>query len=287
MGTLRAAVVASFGAAVVASVCLTGTAFAQGKPPTAKQKAKASELVKQAIAKSQAGDHETAASLYEEAFKIIPQPLLLSNIGSEYQAMQKPVESLKYFCKYIEADPTGSNISFATAQAKTLYIELGGVTTVTDADVCKPIVKPPPPKEPDPVVVETKPPPVEHQVVPRQEAPKASPLRWVGLGLGVVGIGVFGGGVYFGMKAADITDQINNHDPSDPWPANIRELEADGASYEKKQIALMVGGGVAVAAGVALFFIGAPKAQREGAASVSITPVATPDTLGFAAAGRF
>lgn len=280
MGTRRAAIVVSLGA----SLLMPAGALAG---PTAKQRAKASELVKQAIAKSQADDHETAVGLYEEAFKIIPQPLLLSNIGSEYQAMKKPVEALKYFCKYIEADPTGSNISFATAQARTLYIELGGVTTVTDADVCKPIVKPPPP-EPDPIVEEKKAPPIEAKKneAPR-ESPKASPLRWVGLGLGVVGIGVFGGGVYFGMKAGDISDQITNHNPADPWPGNIAQLEADGASYEKKQIAFMVGGGVAVAAGVALFFIGGPKAQREGATSVSITPVATPDTLGFAAAGRF
>lgn len=285
MGTLRAAVVVAFGASVATALLVPAAALAG---PTAKQKAKASELVKQAIAKSQAGDHETAASLYEDAFKIIPQPLLLSNIGSEYQAMQKPVEALKYFCKYIEADPTGSNISFATAQAKILYIELGGVTTVTDDEVCKPIVKPPPPKEPDPVVEDKKPAPIVEVVTPpREDAPTASPLRWVGVGLGVVGIGVFGGGVYFGMKAGDISDQITNHNPAEPWPRNIAQLEADGASYEKKQIALMVGGGVAVVAGVALYFIGGPKARREGAASVSITPVATPDTLGFAASGRF
>jgi tetratricopeptide (TPR) repeat protein len=278
MGTLRAA--------IVASLLVPALAFAG---PTAKQKAKASELVKQAIAKSQAGEHETAIGLYEEAFKIIPQPLLLSNIGSEYQALQKPVEALKYFCKYLEADPTGSNGSFVTAQAKTLYIELGGVTTVEDADVCKPIVKPPPPTEPDPVVEEKKVPPPEPPVQAEtpQDSPKASPLRWVGIGLGVVGIGVFGTGVYFGTKAADISDQITNHDPQTPWPSNIHQLEADGDTYEKKQIGFMIGGGLVVGAGVAMFFLGAPKANAEGAASVSFTPVATPDTLGFAAAGRF
>jgi tetratricopeptide (TPR) repeat protein len=276
MGTLRRVVVLSL---LAPALALAG--------PTAKQKAKASELVKQAIAKSQAGEHETAVELYEEAFKIIPQPLLLSNIGSEYQALQKPVEALKYFCKYLEADPNGSNGTFVTAQAKTLYIELGGITTVEDADVCKPIVKPAP-LEPEPVVEEKKPPPVVvKKVEPPRESPKASPIRWVGVGLGVVGLGVFGGGVYFGRKAQDITDQINNHDPDVPWPSNINQLEDDGADYEKKQIALMIGGGVAVAAGVAMFFIGAPSSHAEGTASVSITPVATPDTLGFAAAGRF
>jgi tetratricopeptide (TPR) repeat protein len=282
MGTLRAAVVVSVGA----SLLVPAAAFAG---PTAKEKAKASELVKQAIAKSQGGDHDVAVGLYEDAYKIIPQPLLLSNIGSEYQALGKPVEALKYFCKYIEADPTGSNISFATAQAKTLYIELGGVTTVEDADVCKPIVKPPPPAPPEPAVETTKPAPPEGAIVadPPRETAKASPLRWAGIGVGVVGVAMVGTGIYFGTQASDISDQITNHDPTVAWPSNIGELEDDGASYENKQIGFLIGGGVAVAAGVAMYFLGAPKASAEGTASLSLAPVATPDTLGFAAAGRF
>src|SRR5690606_31051041 len=59
--------------------------------PSAKDKQEASDLVKRAIAKSQSGDHETAVQLYLDAYKIIPQPLLLSNIGSEYQQMNKKV----------------------------------------------------------------------------------------------------------------------------------------------------------------------------------------------------
>lgn len=276
MGSLRAL--------ALAVVLVPAVASAQ----SAKDKQKASDLVKQAIAKSQAGDHETAVQLYEDAYKIIPSPLLLSNIGSEYQAMKKPVEALKYFCKYIEADPTGSNISFATAQAKTLYIELGGVTDVQDKDVCKPIVKPPPPT-PDPaLVVDTPASPPEPSPGPTDASPrKASTLRWVGLGVGVLGAGVFGLGVFYGIKAKNISDDITNHDPNDPWPGNIKQLEADGASFEKKQIGFMIGGGLALVGGAALFVLGSRQGSGESAARVTITPVATPDQLGVAAAGRF
>src|SRR5262245_53881135 len=90
-------------------------AIAAAQQPTAQQKQQASELVKKAISKSQAGDHDSAVELYLQAYTIIPQPLLLSNIGSEYQQMQKPVEALKYFCKYLEADgPQGQNAGYAT-----------------------------------------------------------------------------------------------------------------------------------------------------------------------------
>ncbi len=252
-----------------------------------KDRQRASELVKQAIAKSQAGDHDEAVELYEDAYKIIPQPLLLSNIGSEYQALEKPVEALKYFCKYLEAEPNGSNAGFVKAQAKTLHIELSGEPDVDEDDVCKPIVKAPPEDTPGPGGGNTSSPePTPDSPEPTTHS-KASPVRWVGVGVGVLGAGAFGLGVVYGMKARTISSDISNHDPNVPWPGNIRQLEADGTRYEKKQIAFMIGGGVAIAAGVTLFFIGGPKARTDGGAQVSLTPVATTDTLGVAASGRF
>src|SRR5262249_62405503 len=69
--------------------------------------------------------------------------LLYSNIGSEYQQLNQPVDALRYFCKYLEADPGGANASYATAQAKSLQIQLGNM--VDDKDVCHPKTPPPPP----------------------------------------------------------------------------------------------------------------------------------------------
>src|SRR3954447_6077801 len=112
--------------AVCALSLLTATpALTQPKPPTAQQKQQAGDLVKQAIAKSQAGDHQAAIELYLQAYAIVPLPLLLSNLGSEYKALQKPVESLRYFCKYLEADPTGTNVAYAKAEAKLAQHDLG------------------------------------------------------------------------------------------------------------------------------------------------------------------
>src|SRR5690606_28536963 len=92
---------------VVASLLVASPALAQPAPePTAAEKAKAGDLVKKAIAKSQSGDHAAAIELYLESYKVIPTPLLLSNIGTEYQSAQKPIEALKYFCMYLKEDPT-------------------------------------------------------------------------------------------------------------------------------------------------------------------------------------
>jgi tetratricopeptide (TPR) repeat protein len=274
--------------AIACIVVLAPALAAAQPPPTPAQKQAASDKVKKAIAKSQSGDHETAVELYLEAYTIIPQPLLLSNVGSEYQQMKKPVEALKYFCKYLEADPTGNNVSYATAQARTLYIELGGVASVDDDQLCKPIVKPKKEEPPPPPLREEK----REEPTPTPTGPvdsgpkKATPtLRYVGFGVALVGAGVFGAGVYFGIQAKSISDEISEHNINDPWPANIKEREQEGKDAEKKQVGLMIGGGLALAAGVVMVVVGAPSPSAE--TSVSFAPVATGDSLGFAAAGRF
>jgi hypothetical protein len=264
-------------------VAVAGTATAQPQPsPATKQQASA--LVKQAIAKSQAGDHATAIELYLQAYALIPQPLLLSNIGSEYQQESgKQVEALKYFCKYLEADPTGSNVSYATAQAKALQIQLGN--QVDDKDVCKP-AEPPPPPPPDTgsgaQVTGT----ADMTQAPPMEPPSGGKtLEYTGLGIaaaGAVGLGV---GVYFGLQAKDKSDQISNHKTSDPWPADIKKIEAEGQSDENKQIGFLIGGGVALAAGTVIYFVG--KSHASSGEHVSIVPVVTPNSAGLSLGGSY
>ena len=252
--------------------------------PTAAEKQKASDLVKKAIKKSQDGDHETAVELYQQAYKIIPQPLLLSNIGSEFQQMKKNVEARTYFCRYIEADPNGNNVSYATAQAKILYLELSGASSVDDKDVCKPIVKAPPPKQ-EPLATSVEPTPTTPEEPTDTPKKKTNVLRYAGIGVAVVGAGLFGVGTYYGLEAKSVSDFITNHPTDEAWPADIKEREAKGEDAEKKQIAFMVTGGLVLAAGVVMVIVSAPKEEKD--TSVTFTPVATPDTVGFAAAGRF
>ncbi len=281
MGRLRA----------LALIVVAGTASAQPSPSPA-QKQQASNLVKQAIAKSQSGDHATAIELYLQAYALIPQPLLLSNIGSEYQAIPgKQVEALKYFCKYLDAEPTGSNASYATAQAKWLQQQLG--TKVDDKDVCHPAKEAPPPPPPPPPdtgsgagsqvtgTADLTPAPAE-----KKEGGGGKGLEHVGLGIGAVGAIGLGVGIYYGIQAKNISDQITNHKISDPWPANIKQMEADGKSDQNMQIAFMVGGGAALATGVILYFVGRSHASSSEE-HVSLAPVVTPSSVGLSLGGSY
>jgi hypothetical protein len=254
------------GAFVLALTALPLVAYAD--KPTPAQIQQAGDLVKKAITKSQAGDHEQAIDLYKAAYDIIPQPILLSNIGSEYEQAKKPIQALKYFCKYLDADPTGSNASYATAKAKAIQIDLGN-PPADDNSVCKPAPPPPPPKsttiaEPgfDGSGSATSPAPFGLTGGPQtdDDHPGRS-LEYTGAAVGAVGVAGVIAGLTFALKAKSLSDQINGHNISQPWPSQIdgvpiNEWPAQGAAWNRDTYIFTIGGGIVAAAGIGLFIYG-------------------------------
>jgi tetratricopeptide (TPR) repeat protein len=289
-------------ATLLASLLLASPALAQPKGTSDKDKQVAGDLVKKAIARSQAGDHSAAIEIYLQAYTILPNPLLLSNIGAEYQQSGKPQEALRYFCMYLDKDPTGTNVPYATSQAKTLQIQLGN-KSVDERNVCAPKAEPrteprKPPRAPDPDPdpdPDPKPPPPKRQP-PKPEEPGdegassggSSKVMYVGLAAGIAGLGAAGIGVYDGIQAKSLSDQVSNHVAGTPWPNNIQEIQRRGQAYENLQVGFLIAGGVLVTTGAILFVVGRPDSSKRPAdkadkAMVSVTP--TPN--GFAVFGRF
>ncbi|MGN6104523.1 MAG: hypothetical protein ACTHU0_05410 [Kofleriaceae bacterium] len=261
-------------ATLLASLLVAAPAWGQPRS----QGQAAGELVRQAIAKSQAGDHLGAIDLYLQAYAMAPQHALLSNVGNEYQQAGRPVEALKYFCMYLEKDPSGTSAAYATSKAKALHVELGH-GAVDDEDLCKPVA---PADGRDGREVEAK---LDVGATRSPSSPSRT-LQYVGIGAGVAGLAVLGAGVFFGLKAKKISDDITHHPQSEPWQEDIGQLEADGQRYEDRQIQLMVAGGALVAAGAVLVILGRPSRPRSPE-SLSVRPTASPDSIGISLGGGF
>lgn len=279
LGTSRLVATILASALVVAPL----TSYAQPQPTPA-QKQQFGDLMKQAIAKSQAGDHTGAIETYQKAYAVVPAPTVLSNIGAEYQLATKPVEALKYFCMYLEKDPAGPLASFATGQAKLLQSQLTN-TPVDDANVCK-APAPPPPKDP---------PPGDNgnsttgtNNLDQATAPAAKPadpgktLKTVGLITAGVGVASLGAGLYFGIRAKQISDDITNH-KTDAWQDSILDYQDEGQRAEYLQIALLSAGGV-LAVGGALLYL---KGRSKSAESTTVAPTVTPGGGGVVFSGSF
>lgn len=200
---------------IVAIMAVTASvAVAQPKPslmpPTAAQKADIERLAKQAIAKSQKGDHEAAIKDYLDAYAIAPGPsttVLLSNVGHEYKTINKPYEALKYFCMYLEKEPTGAAASYVLSEASGIWKELGN----KEGEVC--VKKPEPPVEKPPAPPLTA--PVELKPPPPPPSKAGSGMRSAGLGIAGAGVVALGAGFLFGSKAASKSDAISKGPPVD------------------------------------------------------------------------
>jgi hypothetical protein len=284
----------------LASFLLASPALADPKGPTDKDKQLAGDLVKKAIARSQAGDHSAAIEIYLQAYTIVPNSLLLSNIGAEFQQSGRPKEALRYFCMYLEKDPSGTNVPYATAQARSLQIQIGN-KNVDERDVCappKPDARPerkPPPREPvqDSPAQRTPPAHDPEREVPIGPEDPTSPggggggtLKYVGLAAGAAGLVAAGIGVYDGIQAKKISDEISNQPKDMPWPNGIRQLQSNGQTYEDYQIGFLIAGGVLITTGVVLFVVGrSDESSRRSSDKATVT--VTPTTNGFAVSGTF
>lgn len=269
-------------AALCASLLIASPVLAQpGAQSTPQQKQQAGDLVKQAIAKSQSKDHDGAIELYLKAYNIIPLAMLLSNIGTEYQSAQKPVEALKYFCLYLEKEPTGSLASYATSQAKSLYFLLGG-KDVEDKDVCKAPVTQQVQANPDPQPQPDPPP----KVIDQTESDPGKGLKIAGYVAGGAGLVALGVGFFFGSEAQKISDDITNHtDTTIAWRDDIKDYEAKGQRYENMQIAFLVGGGVLVVGGAALYMIG--RSKKSNTETMALRPTASANGAGVVFSGSW
>jgi tetratricopeptide (TPR) repeat protein len=256
-----------------------GPALADPRPVSTKDQKLASELVKKAIAMSQAGDHDAAIKLYKDAYLIAPNSLLLSNIGAQYQEIGQWGNALEYFCRYLKEDPSGTNAPFARSQAKLVQYQLDR-KKVGSKDPC---ATPPDDESTDRTRT------IEDQTRTIDDKGKASGnpvLTYSGLAAGIAGAAVAGISLYYGIQGKNLSDQASAIMP--PWDPDkvhkLNELNSEGQHDNRLQVGFLVASGVLVTTGVVLYMVGRPDAnERASDKTVHVTPT----TNGFAVFGRF
>jgi hypothetical protein len=168
-----------------------------------------------------------------------------------------------------------------------------GKKAVFDVTLTKPgEVKPVPVKTeltPDPVKVPIKATPTEEpdgdgEQVDAPAGPGTfTTLRKASIGVAVIGVGGIVLGAVYGGKAKDLQKQADAICPmpacGDPHAVDLNHQAKDKATLAN--VGFVVGGAAIVGA-VALWFVGAPKAESH---AVAIVP--TPDGVSFTLAGRF
>jgi hypothetical protein len=109
-------------------------------------------------------------------------------------------------------------------------------------------------------------------------------MRKVAVVVGVIGVGAVVGGVVMGTKSRDLQKQSDTICPTTTCnDMHALQLNSDAKSDAQLATIAYIGGGVAIAGGVVLWFLGAPKSGGEG---VAIAPMVG-HASGLVVTGRF
>jgi hypothetical protein len=128
---------------------------------------------KQAAAAFNLGHYDEAASLYEEAYKLVPDPILLYNLGQSYRQANQLDKALIAYRSYLRTAPDDAP-NRAKVQQWVAELEwTSDIQAKTAAQKAAPNKEPPAPAVPAPVV----PQPPEPQISREQISPPSTPAR--------------------------------------------------------------------------------------------------------------
>lgn len=257
---------------VTIALASTRTAVAQ---PTPQKKAAADAVYAEGQQSYRAGQYLDAASRFESAYALDPDPAYLFNVAQAYRLGNACAKALAAYRKFLAIVPNPPNL--ATVQ-----------TYVGQAEACANQQAAPAP--PAPPVTPAPEGPVDAPSPPPPAPDSGRTQRWLGLGtIVVVGVAV-AAGVYFTGRVGHyktlregVCEGATINNPCD-WSSVAGEAagyESDGKAASRNAVLSYAVGGAAIIGGVALYMLGRSSGER--AAAVTVIPTAD----GAVAVGAF
>lgn len=250
-------------ALAVLVICASTTAIAQ---PDQSSQAKAA--AREGEQRYQAGDYVRAAEHFAEAYRLEADPAYLFNLAQSYRLANACAKAATAYRKLLGVVSSGPN----TAKIER-YIQQMDACATSQAATPPPSAPPPAPPVGSPVTSPPPPPPPERTSNPA--------LRYTGIGLVAVGAASLALGIYATKRVSDVESEREGLCASGCTWADVRDraaaLDEDGARYQRWMQVGYVAGGVAVAGGVVLMWLGRDR-------EVETTQVTVVPTIGGAMA---
>jgi len=242
METMRISVLA-----MVVVGLLGRVAGAQPTPP----KAAAQAAFAEGQQRYAAGEYLPAATKFEAAYALDPDPVYLFNVAQAYRLGNACPKAVSYYNRFLEAVPNPPNLVNVKE-----YLAQAEVCAKNTATL-------------EPGV------PIQPAVAPERPAP-ADPgrtQRWLGIGAMFVGGATLGIGVYYTTEVgrlndarADRTSMCTTMNACDPGYGD--ELDDQGRSAQARQVIAYAVGGAVVIGGVVLYVLGRSSER----ASIAVVP---------------
>jgi tetratricopeptide (TPR) repeat protein len=272
----------------IASLPVT-RAHAQPAKPVDKKKA-AKEYVDAGQAAQTAGDYETAIEMYSKAYELVPHPVLLFNMAQAHRLAGRATEAVDLYRRYLAEEPKGSKAKTARefitaleqrmraeetrkAQEAAAAEEARKAEEARRAEEARKAQEAEDARKAQEAADAARKPPGDETELGVGPAPPGregggSPgggLRLGGMVAGGLGVVSLSAGIYFGMQAKSIADEL-----SEPGAPFTEARDEEGKSASSKMVILTAAGGALVVGGAVMFFMGRSKGkQAESAAAIA------------------
>ena len=223
---------------------------ALGDEPTAAEREEASWHVERGRALQAEGRYGEAIKQYRAAYRLIPHPQLLYNLGQAYRLKGEKRRALKLYKQYLDRSPDGATADLARRFIGELEAELEVDKKEPRKKVRDKKIKPKRKKRPkkDRSVADTS---------PGKDSGKG--LRRTGLivlGVGAIGIGA---GVGLGARASSIGSEFDGG----VWEPKEQSRYEAGKNAQKYMYVAYGVGAAAVLLGASLYVLGSRSGKKE------------------------
>jgi tetratricopeptide (TPR) repeat protein len=279
--------------AMIAIASLPMAAHAQ-PTPTASQTDTARQYVNAGLAAQNTGDYDTAITLYEKAYALVPHPVLLFNMAQANRLAGRIERALALYAKYLAEAPNGpqaqdaraliAEIEAKQAEDARRLEEARQAELARKAEQARNAEEARHAEEARKLQAARD---AEAQQARDREASQAATAtsiqpgrnqRLVGIVTGAVGVGALGVGAGFGFYARSLSSELSKrgamYDPD--------KVDA-GEQANTVAIVGLVSGTVLVAAGVVLYWWG--YRERSGREAVTIAPMMDNHVAGLVVSG--
>jgi tetratricopeptide (TPR) repeat protein len=199
-----------------------------------------------------------AIAEYQAGYALYSKPDFLFNIAQCYRLLGERVKAIDHYRRYLAAAPNGDGAAEAHEHIATL--EAAAPPPAPETKSTEPPVAQPAEASP---LVDTKPP-----------EPKRPMGVWQYAGMGTAGLGLVAGGIaiYSQVRATQLQNEVDDIDPTMPYPPWANQAIADGEVYRNRTIGFGIAAGVLVLGGGALFLWGPRPSAAADTPRVSFAP---------------